>query len=207
MSTLEITVVGAGGHAKVVVATLEASGARVSAVLDDDPAKWGSSLLGVPVAGGIDRLSAVTGPAVLAIGRNDVRQRIAAAYPHVDWHTVIHPGALVHSSARVGRGTVIFAGAVVQPDTVIGDHVILNTSCSADHDCVIEAFTHVAPGAHLAGGVRVGQGCLLGVGTAVLPNVHIGAWTTVGAGGVVIRDLPPGVVAVGVPAVPVAGRG
>jgi acetyltransferase EpsM len=78
--------------------------------------------------------------------------------------------------------------------------VILNTSCSVDHDCVVEDFAHLAPGVRLAGNVHVGEGALLGVGSCVIPGVRIGRWATVGAGAAVIEDVPDYATVVGVPA-------
>ena len=77
---------------------------------------------------------------------------------------------------------------------------IVNTGASVDHDSVIGDYAHVAPGARLGGHVRVGEGALLGVGSAFLPGVSVGAWATVGVGAAVVGDVPEGVIARGVPA-------
>lgn len=191
--------VGAGGHAKVVIATLRAAGLRVQGVLDDQPHTWGQEVLGCPVLGGLDQLERPC-RAVIAIGANRVRQRVSARFAGVEWVSAVHPAATVHDSAVLGAGTVVFAGAVVQPSARLGRHVIVNTGASVDHDCVLGDFVHVAPGSRLAGQVQVGEGTLLGVGSAVAPGLSLGAWSTVGAGGVVVRPLPGGVVATGVPA-------
>jgi acetyltransferase-like isoleucine patch superfamily enzyme len=78
----------------------------------------------------------------------------------------------------------------------------VNTGATVDHDCTLESFCHLAPGVHLCGGVCVGEGALLAVGSSAVPNVRIGAWATIGAGAVVVEDLPNEVVAVGLPAKP-----
>lgn len=197
-----IVVLGGGGHAKVVLSTLQAAGHTVAAVLDDDARKWGSTVLGVPVVGPIEEASAARYDlGVIAVGDN-ARRKALCARLRLSWLRVVHPAAYVHSSAQLGPGCVVFAGAVIQPEAVVGAHVIVNTAASIDHDCRVSDFVHLAPGCRLAGSVRVGEGVLLGIGSAVLPGVTIGNWTSVGAGGVVIRDLPDHVVAVGVPAIP-----
>ncbi|MFV2068548.1 MAG: acetyltransferase [Pirellulales bacterium] len=195
-----VVLVGAGGHAKVVQAAIEATGRQVNAVFDDDPRRWGQTQFGVRIEGPVARLAnGHRRPAVIAIGANEVRRAIAERLP-MRWVTVVHPHALVHPSVRLGPGTLVCAGAIIQPDCQIGRHCIVSTAVSVDHDCRVDDFAHLAPGVRLAGNVHVGAGALLGVGAVVVPGIAIGESTTVGAGGVVIRDLPPRVVAVGSPA-------
>ncbi len=195
-----VLVVGAGGHGRVVVATLQAAGVAVAGILDD--VAGAPDVLGVPVLGPVAMLAGHDGLAVLGIGSNRVRQRLVAAFPGVAWATAVHPSAVVHGSVAVGPGTVVFAGAVVQPGAVLGAHAIVNTAATVDHDCRIGDFAHLAPGVHLSGDVRIGEGTLLGVGACAAPGTSVGAWSVVGAGGVVVHDVPAGVTAVGVPARP-----
>lgn len=193
-------VIGAGGHAKVVLATIEAAGGHVLHVLDDSPSLWGTTLLGREIKGPISAELVPTGArAVLAVGANRGRESLAGRLP-VRWGTVVHPSAVVHASVVLGEGTVVFAGAVIQPDTRIGPHGIVNTSASIDHDGALGSFVHIAPGAHLAGRVTVGDGALIGVGSAVIPGIAIGAWATVGAGSSVVRNVADGITVAGCPA-------
>ncbi len=194
-----VTVIGAGGHAKVVLSALAACGMPVAGVLDDDSAKWELSLLGSRIDGPIREKITNGCRAVLAVGSNSERKRLAEAL-EADWVTVIHPGALVDPTVTIEPGAVVFAGAVIQPETKIGHHAIVNTAASVDHDCTVGAFAHVAPGAHLAGNVTVGEGALIGIGSAVISGCSIGDWAKVGAGAAVVRDVPAGVTVVGVPA-------
>jgi sugar O-acyltransferase (sialic acid O-acetyltransferase NeuD family) len=196
----DLTVIGAGGHAKVVVATARAAGFRVVAIVDDDVARWGSSILGVAVLGPTARtLDDASASAVLAIGNNAVRRALAAV-ARCDFVSVIHPSAIVEPSVRIGAGSVVFAQAVIQPDCTIGNHAIVNTGASIDHDCVLGTAVHVAPGTRLAGNVTLGDEVFLGIGAVVIPGITIGPRTIVGAGAAVVCDLPAGIVAVGVPA-------
>lgn len=197
-----ITVVGSGGHAKVVVGLCRAAGIRVDRVVDDNLARDGATLLGVPVCAPAREHLPRGGRAVVAIGDNAARLRVAQELDDLvgEWVTLVHPRAFVDGTVTLGPGTVVFAGAVIQPDTVVGDHVIINTSASVDHDGVLGDGVHLAPGVHLAGNVHVGRGSFLGVGVGVIPGRKIGARTIVGAGAVVVRDLPDDVTAMGVPA-------
>lgn len=194
-----VDVIGAGGHAKVVVATVQAAGLIVRAVWDDDQSRWGGTVLGVPIQGPVaavpDRAAVV-----VAVGSNEARKAIVSRLVGREFVSVIHPTAIVHPTATVGRGTVVFAGGIVQPQGRLGEHVIVNTSASVDHDCLLEDFVHVAPGVRLAGNVSVREGAFLGVGVSAVPGAEIGAWATVGAGAVVVRSIPPRVIAVGCPA-------
>lgn len=173
----------------------------MGAVFDDDPARWGENLLGVQVVGGVTKLKEQGyRRGVIAIGSNETRQRIANVVQEIEWVTVVHPHASVESSVCLGSGTVVFAGAVIQPLAQVGEHAIVNTGATVDHECVIGSFAHIAPGAHLAGQVEVGEGAFIGIGASVIQRCRIGEWTTVGAGAAVIADLPAYVTAVGVPA-------
>ncbi|MEJ5310882.1 MAG: acetyltransferase [Anaerolineae bacterium] len=196
-----VYILGAGGHAKVVIATVQAAGSNVQALYDDDPRKWGQSVLDVPIVGAIASVDAAAeAGALVALGDNATRKAVAEQHPTLRWEIAVHPNADVHPSVTLGAGTVVFSGAVVQPGAVIGRHCIINTGATVDHDCVIGDYAHIAPGVHLAGQVTVGEGAFLGIGSVAIVGVTIGAWATVGAGAVVITDIPPGATAVGVPA-------
>jgi sugar O-acyltransferase (sialic acid O-acetyltransferase NeuD family) len=198
---MKILVIGAGGHAKVVVATAQAAGWAVAGLYDDDPALWGKSLLGVPVVGPTTCLRPDSEThLVAAVGDNRTRERLVHQFSHARWATIVHPRALIHESVSLGEGTVVFGGAVLQPMVKVGKHAIVNTGAIIEHDCRLGDFVHVAPGARLAGGVVVEDRCLIGIGASVLPMVKIAEDSVIGAGSVVVRDIPPRSVAYGVPA-------
>lgn len=199
-----VLVLGAGGHAKVVADILLCQGLDVLGFLDDDPATWGTECLSLKVLGAVRNLGRYAPcKLVMGIGSNQSRQRIVGQLgtDATDlWINAIHPRATLAASVRLGIGAVIAAGVIINPDTVLGNHVIINTGATVDHDCRIGDYVHIAPGTHLAGGVTVGQGALLGVGVSVAPSHSVGEWAVVGAGAAVVRDIPGGVTAKGVPA-------
>ena len=146
-----IWVIGAGGQAKLVIDALRAARAgTIAGVLDDDPRLWGTEVLGVPIVATAAPEAVVRHAArwaVLAIGDNRLRAEVARRLAgHVEWVRVVHPAAHV-ADAHIGAGSVVLAGAVVQPDAVVGAHTILNTACSVDHDGRVGDFAHVGPGA------------------------------------------------------------
>jgi sugar O-acyltransferase (sialic acid O-acetyltransferase NeuD family) len=195
-----VAVIGAGGHAKVVIAALEAGGILIRGVFDDDPSTWGGTISGHVVTGPTSHGAlAALRSAVIAVGDNRARVAIAGRLS-MNWLTVIHPFSWVHASSTIGPGSVVMAGAVVQPDVRIGMHAIINTGATIDHDSFVDDFAHVCPGAHLAGNTRIGRGVLLGAGATVIPGRCVDDWATVGAGAAVVRDIGVQVTAVGVPA-------
>ena len=200
MPDRRLIVLGASGHSKVVVATAQALGIEIAAILDDDSSKWGCTVLGHRVTGPITAATTAAGPGMLiAIGSGENRERIAMRLAG-PWMSLVHPAAWVHESVAIGEGSVICALAGVQPDSVLGRHVIVNTAATVDHECVIGDFTHLAPGVHLAGEVRIGRRCLIGVGASIAPGIAIGDDAVVGAGAAVIENVPAGATVIGVPA-------
>jgi sugar O-acyltransferase (sialic acid O-acetyltransferase NeuD family) len=196
-----VIVIGAGGHAKVVISTLLASGIKIDKIFDDNPEKWGSRVFDIEVTGPLSNINSDrTTPAITAIGDNKTRKDVVRRFARLQWKTVVHPTAYVHPTVHLGKGTVVFAKAVIQPDTKIGDHCIINTGSTIDHDCLIGNYVHISPGTNLAGEVQLGDGAFCGIGSKVINGIRIGKWATIGAGGVVIHDLPEDSLAVGVPA-------
>ena len=199
-----LLVVGAGGHAKVVADLLLCQGLQVGGFLDDDPRTWGTTRLGLPVLGSLSTyVDYAPSGLAMGIGDNASRERIVAQLGQAAqslWRTALHPKATIAASARLGRGVVVAAGAVLNPDSVLGDFAILNTGATVDHDCNIGEYAHLAPGTHLSGGVSIGRGTLVGVGATIAPGCSVGEWAVIGAGAVVVSDIPDRVTAIGVPA-------
>jgi len=195
-----IYIIGAGGHAKVVISTIRILNRKIGGIFDDDLSKRGARILDVPVLGSISEVFTLDGSFIIAIGDNKIRKEIFERYSSLNFIKIMHPNAFVDQTVKVGSGTVIFAGAIIQPNCSIGQHSIINTGSSIDHDCEIGDFTHIAPGVNIAGGVKVKEGAFIGIGSSIIPNIEIGEWSQVGAGSVVIKDIPPKCLAYGNPA-------
>jgi len=203
VTSSRIALVGAGGHAKVVLDTLQAAGQTVDRVYDDNPDLQGKDFCGIPVVGPIDQLQECPGQkAIIAIGDCRKRRELAETYD-CHWITAIHPNAYVAPSAEVGAGSLIAAGAVVQAAATVGDHVIVNTGATVDHDCHIDDFAHLCPGTNLGGNVTVGSETMCGLGSRLLPGVTVGTGAMIGAGSVVNRPVADGSTVLGIPARPV----
>ncbi|MGL4576486.1 MAG: acetyltransferase [Burkholderiaceae bacterium] len=208
MKRSKLLIVGAGGHAKVVIDAVRAgSSHEVVAVLDDDAEKTGSSLSGVPIVGTTSDAVRFTNKydtneVCVAIGCCNTRARIAKFVQSqgCELISVVHPSAVIASGVHIKAGTVVLAGAVVNVDTSISSLVIINTGATVDHDCQIAEGAHIAPGVSLCGNVTIGAQTLIGVGACVAPGLTIGNNCVIGAGAVVIDSLPDRVVAIGTPA-------
>jgi len=202
-------ILGASGHGKVIADTALHLG--FSEVLFFDDAWPDKSSNGVwPVLGTTEALLrslSECDAVIVGIGDNSVRlqNQFTLVSAGARMSTLIHPSAAVSAFARIGSGSVVFAGAVVNVDAVLGDAVIVNTGATVDHDCVLADGVHVAPGAHLSGDVQVGKRSWIGVGACVKKGIRIGADVMVGAGAVVIEDIPDGTTVVGNPARGLAG--
>ncbi|MFC1758725.1 acetyltransferase [Planctomycetota bacterium] len=194
-----LVIIGCGGHGKVVIQAARAAGYVPIGVFDDNPILWNTDFFGLPVIGPIANITEPDTLAVVALGDNQNRRRISETVP-CRWASVIHPNATVDPSATIGEGAMILAGCVVQANAKIGAHVIMNTASTVDHDSTVGSFCHLCPGVHLAGDVHLDDGVMMGIGSSCIPGTHVGGWSTIGAGAVVIRDLPSCVVAAGVPA-------
>jgi UDP-perosamine 4-acetyltransferase len=204
---MDVVIVGAGGHGKVVLDILRCSNAhRVAGFLDADTTLADTEIAGVPVLGQVNLLPRLKHQrirgAIIAIGDNRVRASYAKLVQDAGLELIsaIHPAASVSETAEVGRNVVIAAGAVVCTHVKLGDSVIVNTAAVIDHECEIGEGAHICPGALLAGRVRIGQGAFIGLGARVLPCLCVGEHSTVGAGATVIRDVPPAATVVGTPA-------
>ena len=203
-----IVIAGAGGHARVVADVVALTGGyAIAGFLDDQhPERHGSAMCGTAILGGLEQLPLLARAGVrcgfVAVGDCRARLRLADQFVAAGFvlPTLAHPASVRARDVVLGPGTVLVAGAIVNPGARLGANVIVNTAASVDHDCVIEDGVHIACGARLAGNVVVGRGAWIGIGAVVKERVRIGAHTVVGAGAVVLKDLPDGVIAYGAPA-------
>lgn len=192
-----LRIIGAGGHGRVLADIAQAMGYRDIAFLDaafPDFAHSGAwDVIGTPTDIDDDATYA------LGVGDNQTRMFLLESIP-CELVTLIHPSATVSPHAKIGKGSVICAGAIVGPFAKLGVGSIVNTGASVDHDCVLADGVHISPGAHLGGGVFVGTCAWIGIGAVVREYKSIGADAMIGAGAAVTLDVPAQARVGGVPA-------
>lgn len=200
-----IVILGGGGHALVVAEAARLAGVPIAGFFDDDPdAPAGSADGSIPHLGVLDMRRLPLGCRwILGIGNIDFRKKLLAACPpelRERAVTLVHPAAIISPSARLGRGVWVGPGAIVHTRAQIGEHAIINSGAIVEHDAKVGFNAHIAPRAVLGGRVEVLSHTLVGIGASVLPSIRIGTGCLVGAGSAVIRHVDDGERVVGVPA-------
>lgn len=199
-----LAIVGASGHGKVVAEAALLSGWQSIVFYDDS---WPDFLLNShwQVSGNMESLlghvSEIDG-VIVAIGDNCVRQKKSQMLKAQGFSlvSVIHPSAIVSQHAVIGEGCFIGASAVLQVDAKIDSYAIVNTRAVVEHDCHIKEAGHVSPGASIAGNVSVGLRAWIGIGSSIRQQIVVADDAVVGAGSVVVKDIPCGVTVIGNPA-------
>lgn len=204
MIAKSIAILGASGHGKVIAELAELDGYERIEFYDDAwPVNY--HLERWAIIGNTDDLFANLSDydaCIVAIGNNNIRLRKLELLrdKQAPLVSLIHPSAIVSSYCQLGLGSVVMANAVVNPFTQVGMGGIINTGAVVEHDCVLGDAVHLSPNSALAGGSRLSDGVWLGIGAVTKQLVKVGANTTIGAGAVVIQDIPSDCIAIGAPA-------
>ena len=122
---------------------------------------------------------------------------------NLEFPNVIDPSVQMSERICMGKGNIICAGNIMTVDIEIGDFNIINLDCTVGHDAVLHSYVTVYPSVNISGCVEAGDETELGTGSHIIQGIHIGEKTIIGAGSVVIRDMPSNCTAVGNPAKPI----
>lgn len=193
----DIVILGAGGHAKVIADIVLSSGDRLLGFLDDHQT---DIVLGYPVLGTIKDVDKFRPIAkfIIGIGSNYVRKELSEKC-QLSWHSALHPNAVIGRDVIIGEGTVVMAGAIINPSSSIGKHCIINTGAIIEHDNRIGDFVHISPNATLCGTVQIGELSHVGASATVRNNIDICEECIIGVGAAVIKNIEEAGTYVGVP--------
>ncbi|OGN73294.1 MAG: hypothetical protein A2X25_10715 [Chloroflexi bacterium GWB2_49_20] len=194
-----ILIYGGGGHAKSVIDMVKSIGFyNIVGIIDDNiPAQ--TNIMGIPVLGTRNILTKLREKGVEKAANGvggilDIKIRIKLfellESEGFSLPKLIHPRATVETSAMVCEGVQVFANAYIGSETILQQRCMVNTSAVVSHDCVIGAYSHIAPGAMLAGHVQVGEGSLVGMGVTTAIGIKIGNNVRIGNGAIIYSDIP-----------------
>jgi sugar O-acyltransferase (sialic acid O-acetyltransferase NeuD family) len=190
---MKLNIVPAGGFARELMSMAAACDFEIEGLYDDKPSQGLKPVDQIPINSSI----------CIAIGSSKQRKNFYTRLNSKgNFPAIIHPRALIQEPTTVnyGEGTVITAGSILTCDISLGRFVLVNLNCSIGHDCKLHDFVSLMPGVNLGGAVELEEGVYVGTGATILPEIKIGAWSTVGAGALVTKDVPPGKTVKGIPA-------
>lgn len=200
---LPVIVLGAGGHAAVLIDALQITGRVILGCLAPGNTPAATGPLGVEILGNdgilaryapdaVDLVNGIGATDTMASPGGTVRRNLQLGLRQRGFifASVIHPAATIGDGCDIAAGTQIMAGAVVQTGSRIGAGSIVNTGARIDHDCTVGELVHIAPGVTLCGDVTIGDGAFIGAGATVIPGIEIGAGARIGAGMTILADVP-----------------
>lgn len=207
-----IIIIGAGGFGREVQWLIE----EINNVENkwnflgyvDDNLDVGTIINGFPILGNVEWLNQQSLNVVCAIADPIIKKRIINQLNQSknNYPILVHPDVRMSKYLEIGEGTIICAGSILTVNIKIGKHVIINVDSTVGHDAIISDFVTILPSANISGHVNLGEAVSVGTGTKIIQNLSIGKNCIIGAGAVVINDIPENVVAVGIPAKVIKSR-
>jgi len=205
-----IVIIGAGGFAREVmwlIQNINEGGKlwEIMGFIDEDKSKQGSIVNGLTVLGDFTWLQQNnTGIcAVIATGNPVLRKRFAEkckSIADIEFPNLVHPSVKLSEFVNMGKGNIICASSILTVNISLGNFNIVNLNCTIGHDVEVQNYCTLSPGVNISGNVTLNDGCELGTNSCVIPCKTVGAWSIIGAGSVVTKDIGPACTAVGIPA-------
>ncbi len=196
MEKIKYLLIGAGGHARVILSIIEKSRQKVLGIFDKEGSK--KNLDNIPVIGDYDKNVFSEAKVIIAIGDNFARKKIASNIYH-KFGVIIEKSACIDNLTKIGLGSVIFHKSLIQRGSIIGKHCIINSNSSIDHDCIVSDFASLAPGVIIGGDAKVGELSAISIGAVCKHGIKIGNDSVIGASSYVNKDVGNNVVAYGIP--------
>lgn len=176
--------------------------------VDDNESIWGQTINKYNVIGGCSKIADYPDAYfVCAVGASKTRktiiEKVITITPNIKFATLLDPSVLLSEFVSVGAGSIICAHTIITVNVTIGNHVIINLDCTIGHDAVLEDYVTLYPSVNISGLTTTGLCTEIGTGSQVIQGKTIGCHSIVGAGSVVIKDIPDKCTAVGSPAKPI----
>ena len=209
----DLIIIGASGFGREVAWLVERINRKENAwnllgFVDDDEHIQGENINGVRVLGKLEDVTRFPNAYyVCAIGsstiRSNVINRVRDILPEVKFGTLVDPSVEMSEFIKIGQGSIICAHTLMTVNISIGNYVIINLDCTIGHDAEIQEYVTIYPSVNISGNVTVLSYSEIGTGTQIIQGKNIGTHSIVGAGSVVIKDIPSKCTAVGIPAKPI----
>lgn len=212
MSKKSVFIFGLGGHAKVIADAIDVgSEFKLEAfVVPDDHISGDLKEKNIVLESSFFMNAGEMPLVIIGIGDNNLRhkvaQKITDTRPDVRFATIVHPSAVISNSSRLGAGSFINAGVILNCDTVLGAHVVVNTGAILDHDCDLSDFVSIGPGAILGGSVVIGKGAFVALGSKIIQGTKLGKFSLLAAGSTLISDADDLSIYMGTPAKKTSNR-
>lgn len=203
-----IVLIGGGGHAKSVIASLRKNSEWSIDGIIDNKKYSGQEIEGIKYIGTDEDLNMLYANGVTqafvtvgSVGIPHLRLKLYEKLKEIGFEipNIIDTTAIIDSSVKMGIGNFIGKGVIINTETIIGNNCIINTGSIIEHECIIENHTHIAPGVTLCGGVTIGESTHIGAGTTIIQARKIGSNSIIGSGSVVVKDIEGAVKAYGNP--------
>lgn len=209
----DLIIFGASGFGREVAWAVERANAvnptwNLLGFMDDDDSIQGSEINGYKVLGKTDEIKEYPDAYfVCAVGASRVREKIInnlkSINPAIKFGTVIDPSVEMSDLVTIGEGSIICAHTIITVNIAIGNHVIINLDCTIGHDAILQDFVTLYPSVNVSGNTNIGHAVELGTGMQIIQGKTVGNYSIVGAGAVVVKDIPEKCTAVGSPAKPI----
>jgi sugar O-acyltransferase (sialic acid O-acetyltransferase NeuD family) len=205
----QIYIYAAGGFGMEVAWLVEDINKRaniydIKGFLDDDESKWGKTYYGYTVRGDAQILRDMDPRPMVAVAVGDPgsRRNLVSRLLEFDvtFPTLIHPSVIMSRTVIMEEGCIVAAGSILTVEIKIGKHVHINLNSNLGHESSIGDYSTINPSVSISGNCHIKENSYIGTGAQIIQGIEIGEGAIIGAGAVVVRDIPPGVVAVGSPA-------
>ena len=192
----EVLVVGTGGHARFVLATLESAKQPIKGLITlDGSYNLDERILTHKIIGVLNDLphffSQGYKAIVLAVGDNKVRKEIYDEYIKFGFSfpSVIHPDACIDDSVSIGIANIVGPKVVLGAGVTVGKNNIINSACVVEHETIIGSHCHIALGAIICGRTVLGDEIMVGANATIIDDRVVANKTVIGAGTTLIHSV------------------